>query len=112
MSLGSSNMPRTPWTSFPSSLTKLIRALCSMHYRLPQRSPITKTDKLRTRGDPHATPKNDDPLHASITLSKEGSRVTSAHVYPDGTVIFSKAIYGQVKLSRISEAPEGSGPAK
>ncbi|PYH95618.1 hypothetical protein BO71DRAFT_322739, partial [Aspergillus ellipticus CBS 707.79] len=65
-----------------------------------------------TRGDPHATPRNDDPLHGSITSGKGDSRITSAHVYPDGTVVFLKAAYGRVKLSRIPEAPEGSGPAQ
>lgn len=47
-----------------------------------------------------------------MTLRKGDSRVTSAHVYPDGTVIFSKAMYGRVKLPRIPDAPEGSVPAQ
>lgn len=73
---------------------------------------LDKVDSGTVQGDPHPTPRNNDPLHASITLAKGDSCVTSAHVYPDGTVVFSKAIYGRVRVSRVSEAPEGSGPAQ
>jgi hypothetical protein len=38
------------------------------------------------------------------------TRITSAQVYPNGTVVFSKSVYGKVKLERIPEAPEGPGP--
>ncbi|KAJ5405447.1 hypothetical protein N7465_006731 [Penicillium sp. CMV-2018d] len=73
---------------------------------------VDKVDTGSVQGDPHATPKNGDPYHGSITLGKGESRTTSAHIYPDGTVIFSKKIYGRVKLPRIPGAPEGSGPAQ
>ncbi|PKY00271.1 hypothetical protein P168DRAFT_322329 [Aspergillus campestris IBT 28561] len=72
---------------------------------------VDKVDSGTVQGDPHTTDRNNDPLHGSITLKKGDSRVTSAHVYPDGTVVFSKAAYGRVKVPRISDAPEGSGPA-
>ncbi|KAH1487060.1 hypothetical protein KXV92_005847 [Aspergillus fumigatus] len=71
-----------------------------------------KVDSATVQGDPHPTPRNNGPLHASITLAKGDSRVTSAHVYPDGTVVFSKAMYGRVKVSRVAGAPEGSGPVQ
>ncbi|KAJ5533393.1 hypothetical protein N7494_009945, partial [Penicillium frequentans] len=73
---------------------------------------LDKVDSGTVQGDPHPTPRNDDPLHGSITLKKGESRVTSAHVYPDGTVVFSKSLYGRVKLPRTAEAPEGSGPVQ
>ncbi|KAJ9218537.1 hypothetical protein DTO207G8_9111 [Paecilomyces variotii] len=73
---------------------------------------LDKVDSGTVQGDPHPTPRNNDPLHASITLARGDSRVTSAHVYPDGTVVFSKAMYGQVKVPRVPEAPEGSGPVQ
>ncbi|KAK4862965.1 hypothetical protein LT330_010709 [Penicillium expansum] len=73
---------------------------------------LDKIDTGTIQGNPHPTLKNNDPLHASIILQKGPIRVTSAHVYPDGTVVFSKAVYGQVKLARSDEAPEGSGPSK
>ncbi|KAJ5916722.1 hypothetical protein N7504_000737 [Penicillium tannophilum] len=73
---------------------------------------LDKVDSGTVQGDPHPTPRNNDPLHGSITFGKGTSRVTSAHVYPDGTVVFSKAVYGRVKLPRIPQAPEGSGPTQ
>ncbi|PLN77918.1 hypothetical protein BDW42DRAFT_187745 [Aspergillus taichungensis] len=74
---------------------------------------LDKVDsETRAGGDLHPTLKNNDPLHGSVTLTKGDSRVTSAHVYPDGTVVFSKATYGRVKVPRDPEAPEGSGPAQ
>lgn len=67
------------------------------------------------RGNPHATPKNNDPYHVSVTLgvkNTEGKdRVVSAHVYPDGRVKFSKT-WGPVKGTRDPEAPDDNGPAK
>ncbi|KAL4789134.1 hypothetical protein BDV19DRAFT_397397 [Aspergillus venezuelensis] len=56
--------------------------------------------------------KNNDPYQASVTFSKEGNRITSAHVYPDGRVAFSKKIYGSVQVPRIASAPANSGPEK
>ncbi|KAL4806927.1 hypothetical protein BDV18DRAFT_160090 [Aspergillus unguis] len=73
---------------------------------------LDKVDSGTVQGDPHPTLKNNDPLHGSITLGNGESRVTSAHVYPDGTVVFSKATYGRVKVPRDAEAPEGSGPVQ
>ncbi|KAJ5941859.1 hypothetical protein N7516_002027, partial [Penicillium verrucosum] len=59
-----------------------------------------KVDTGTVQGNPHATLKTDDPFYASIILQKGPIRVTSAHVYPDGTVVFSKSAYGEVKLAR------------
>ncbi|KAJ5084544.1 hypothetical protein NUU61_009123 [Penicillium alfredii] len=73
---------------------------------------VNKVDSGTLQGDPHPTPKNNDPLHASIVFQNGTARVVSAHVYPDGTVLFSKKEYGQVKLSRDPQAPEGSGPSR
>ncbi|KAJ5683317.1 hypothetical protein N7462_006482 [Penicillium macrosclerotiorum] len=45
-------------------------------------------------GDPHPTRKRDgtvDPLHGSVVFLKLNKPVTSAHVYTDGTVVFSKS---------------------
>lgn len=42
-------------------------------------------------GNPHSTPAKKDPYHGSVELyNKAGDRVTSAHVYPNGYVKFSK----------------------
>ncbi|KAK2809232.1 hypothetical protein FQN50_004068 [Emmonsiellopsis sp. PD_5] len=71
-----------------------------------------EVDSGTVQGDPHPTPKNNDPSHGSITLGKGDTRITSAHVYPDGTVVFSKTKFGRVKVPRIPESPEGSGPAQ
>nr|KMM67603.1 hypothetical protein CPAG_03936 [Coccidioides posadasii RMSCC 3488] len=66
----------------------------------------------RNRGDPHPTTKTGDPYHASITLGIKGKdRVVSAHVYPNGTVKFSKD-YGQVKVDADPDAPEGESALK
>ncbi|PYI25563.1 hypothetical protein BP00DRAFT_358182 [Aspergillus indologenus CBS 114.80] len=68
-------------------------------------------DSATMQGDPHPTPKNNDPLHGSVEFGKGTTRVVSAHVYADGTVVFSKK-YGRIKLPRNPQAPEGSGPAQ
>lgn len=73
---------------------------------------LDKVDLGTVQGDPHPTPRNNDPLHASITLARGDSRVTSVHVYLDGTVVFLQAMYSRVKVSRVPEAPEGSGPVQ
>ncbi|KAL5333661.1 hypothetical protein BJX70DRAFT_403335 [Aspergillus crustosus] len=69
-----------------------------------------KVDSGNVQGNPHPTIRTGDPYHASITLGIndiEGKdRVVSAHVYPDGTVKFSKD-YGQVKVDADPNAPEG-----
>ncbi|KAH8695685.1 hypothetical protein BGW36DRAFT_298683 [Talaromyces proteolyticus] len=73
-----------------------------------------KVDSGVVQGNPHPTPKTGDPYHCSITIGKGDvkgkNRVVSAHVYPDGTVAFSKD-FGTVKVERDPEAPEGDGSA-
>jgi hypothetical protein len=64
----------------------------------------------RNRGNPHPTDKTGDPYHASITLGindvQGKDRVTSAHVYPDGSVTFSKECTGESKLMLILLPPK------
>ncbi|EFW16072.1 hypothetical protein D8B26_006202 [Coccidioides posadasii str. Silveira] len=72
----------------------------------------SKVDSGSVQGDPHPTTKTGDPYHASITLGIKGKdRVVSAHVYPNGTVKFSKD-YGQVKVDADPDAPEGESALK
>ncbi|KAM5465025.1 hypothetical protein MauCBS54593_006658 [Microsporum audouinii] len=74
-----------------------------------------KIDSAVINGNPHPTPKTGDTLHASIAAGTEDvtgkNRVVSAHVYPDGTVKFSKD-YADVNVGRDPEAPAGEGPSK
>lgn len=55
-------------------------------------------------GNPHST--GEDPLHAAGIIGKKNvkaeDRVTSFHVYPDGTVRFSKKEYGEIKLPEMA----------
>ncbi|KAL4998791.1 hypothetical protein BDV10DRAFT_184932 [Aspergillus recurvatus] len=75
----------------------------------------SKIDSGTVQGNPHPTIKTDDPYHVSITLGIndiEGKdRVVSAHVYPDGTVKFSKD-YGQVKVDADPNAPKEDSTSK
>ena len=58
-------------------------------------------------GNPHPTPKRNDPYHGSVVLlDKDGKRITSAHAYPNGYVKFSKeAAFKAVKLPPVPGAP-------
>lgn len=53
-------------------------------------------------GSPHASPKRNDPWHASVTLRRKddfkGSGL-SLHVYPDGTVVPSKPEFPVITLA-------------
>ncbi|PKX88858.1 uncharacterized protein P174DRAFT_379394, partial [Aspergillus novofumigatus IBT 16806] len=68
------------------------------------------------QGNPHPTDKTRDPYHASITLginNIEGKdRVTSAHVYPNRSVTFSKEVYGRVKVNVDPAAPKEGSASK
>lgn len=70
----------------------------------------------RNRGNPHSTDKTGNPYHASITLGindvQGKDRVTSAHVYPDGSVTFSKEVYGRVKVDVDPAAPKEGSASK
>ncbi|KAJ5183266.1 hypothetical protein N7492_000882 [Penicillium capsulatum] len=70
-----------------------------------------RVDTGSVQGNPHPTPKTNDPLHASVTFSKGKARVVSAHIYPDGGVVFSKD-FAKVKIARNPQAPEGNSPDK
>ncbi|EFR00912.1 hypothetical protein MGYG_03915 [Nannizzia gypsea CBS 118893] len=60
----------------------------------------------RVNGNPHCTPKTGDVWHGSVELyNSTGTRVTSAHVYPNGYIKFSKKKYQGVKLSPHPRAP-------
>ena len=42
-------------------------------------------------GNPHSTPSRNDPYHGTVELyNNTGQRITSAHVYPNAYVKFSK----------------------
>lgn len=47
-----------------------------------------------TSGQPH-TSRNDPKVHVSGQIFKNGKRVTSLHVYEDGTVGYSKEIFNE-----------------
>ncbi|RHZ60747.1 uncharacterized protein CDV56_108551 [Aspergillus thermomutatus] len=75
-----------------------------------------KVDSGVVQGNPHPTDKTGDPYHASITLGindvQGKDRVTSAHVYPDGSVTFSKEVYGRVKVDVDPAAPKEGSASK
>ncbi|EFY87265.1 hypothetical protein MAC_06713 [Metarhizium acridum CQMa 102] len=62
---------------------------------------VHKTPYAKFHGDPHASPKTNDPFHASVAFRKKkdfkGSGF-SLHVYPDGTVIASKSGFPSLQM--------------
>ena len=68
---------------------------------------------LKRSGDPHAT--GNDPWHVTVIVGRKNikgkDRLTSAHVYPDGTVRFSDKQFGEVKVSAREAATGEQGSA-
>ncbi|RAL01112.1 uncharacterized protein BO80DRAFT_455210 [Aspergillus ibericus CBS 121593] len=64
-------------------------------------------DHVPDSGNPHSTPSKNDPYHGSVELfNSAGQRITSAHVYPNGYVKFSKeAKYPPYKGTPHPKAP-------
>ncbi|QPH01214.1 hypothetical protein C2857_005413 [Epichloe festucae Fl1] len=69
-------------------------------YEVTARTQILKNTKLdgvdtvEIAGQPH-TSRNDPKVHVSGQIFKNGKRVTSLHVYEDGTVGYSKEIFNE-----------------
>ncbi|OOF91815.1 hypothetical protein ASPCADRAFT_518218 [Aspergillus carbonarius ITEM 5010] len=75
---------------------------------------LESVESGQVNGNPHATPSKNDPYHASVELQKKGGKpLTSAHVYPNGYVKFSKEKFGAHKASPHPKAPviPPAGPA-
>ncbi|TWU70377.1 hypothetical protein ED733_000131 [Metarhizium rileyi] len=71
---------------------------------------VHKMPFAKIHGEPHASPKTNDPFHASVALRKKedlkGSGF-SLHVYPDGKVVASKS--GFPSLQMLSATAEELG---
>ncbi|KAK2591558.1 hypothetical protein QQS21_010751 [Conoideocrella luteorostrata] len=62
---------------------------------------VYKVPFAKLHGEPHASPKTNDPFHASVAFRKKedfkGSGF-SLHVYPDGTVVSSKSGFPSLQM--------------
>ncbi|KAK1763215.1 hypothetical protein QBC33DRAFT_247854 [Phialemonium atrogriseum] len=74
-----------------------------------------KTPFMKFHGSPHATDKTKDPWHASAAFRRKedfkGSGV-SLHVYPDGTVMPSKAEFPRYQATAATVEEVGKDNAK
>ncbi|KAM5486580.1 hypothetical protein MaudMau93_004922 [Microsporum audouinii] len=63
---------------------------------------LSKVETGIINGNPHPTPKNNDPDHVSGVIgvkdAKGKNRITSFHAYKDGLIRFSKSVYGEVRV--------------
>ncbi|GAB7356017.1 hypothetical protein MBLNU459_g6638t1 [Dothideomycetes sp. NU459] len=70
-----------------------------------------RVDSAMINGNPHPT--GNDPLHASgvigVRSMKGKNRVTSFHVYPDGTVKFSNKKFPVLKIPVTGEPSTSRG---
>jgi len=105
---------KTLWSSSPNWPIKSTVQLSGASLMDSPHACVCVLNRFKRSGDPHPT--GDDPLHVTVTAGRKNikgkDRLTSAHVYPNGTVRFSDKRYGEVKVSTGKDAGAGGSSAE